>query len=233
MKVSWTNLYLNNYKILIFLENELTSERLHSIIAEEFDRELSFRQKQLEEIEDKIFKAQKLLHLVRYVLVSSYYNKRNLEYSSINESPSTSCFDGQSRIHPAVKKLLGNNTFEALTARGKRKVHNKNNESTEALEHSQPSHVKKIKLKEPTSDNIRCNNVENIQSSLKRKKTKHRLLVGNISKWMPSLENDNTTHKWMVYVRGPKEAPDLSHLIEKVVFYLHPSYKPHDIVEVR
>ncbi|XP_018564767.1 YEATS domain-containing protein 2 isoform X2 [Anoplophora glabripennis] len=214
-------------------ENELTSERLHSIIAVEFDKELTFRQQQLEEIEDKIFKAQKLLHLVRYVLVSSYYNKRNLEYASTNESPSTSNFDSQSRIHPAVKKLLGNNSLEALAARGKRKVHNKNNESNEALEEpSQPVHVKKIKLRETVTDSIKCNNVESVQNSLKRKKTKHRILVGNISKWMPSLENDNTTHKWMVYVRGSKEAPDLSHLIEKVVFYLHPSYKPHDVVEV-
>lgn len=171
--------------------------------------------------------------MVRYVLVSSYYNKRNLEYASASESPSTSCFDAQSRIHPAVKKLLGNNSFEELTARGKRKVHNKNNESNEALGHSQSSHVKKIRLKEPISDTTKCNNVENTQNSLKRKKTKHTILIGNISKWMPSLENDNTTHKWMVYVRGPKEAPDLSHLIEKVVFYLHPSYRPHDVVEVR
>lgn len=220
-------------KITIFLENALTSDRLHSIIAEEFDKELSFRQQQLEEIEDKIFKAQKLLHLVRYVLVSSYYNKRNLEYASNNESPSTSSFDAQNRIHPAVKKLLGNNSFEALAARGKRKVHIKNNESNNTLELSQPVHVKKIKLRETVTDSTKYNNVESAQNSLKRKKTKHRILVGNISKWMPSLENDNTTHKWMVYVRGSKEAPDLSHLIEKVVFYLHPSYKPHDMVEVR
>lgn len=50
---------------------------------------------------------------------------------------------------------------------------------------------------------------------------------------MPSEnEEDNSTHKWMVYVRGPKESPDVNHIIKKIIFYLHPSYKPNDVVEV-
>lgn len=50
---------------------------------------------------------------------------------------------------------------------------------------------------------------------------------------MPSEnEEDNSTHKWMIYVRGPKEKPDVSPIIQKIIFYLHPSYKPYDVVEV-
>ena len=42
-----------------------------------------------------------------------------------------------------------------------------------------------------------------------------------------------STHKWMVYVRGPRERPSLSHVVEKVWFFLHPSYKPNDLVEIK
>ncbi|XP_063425180.1 YEATS domain-containing protein 2-like isoform X2 [Mytilus trossulus] len=36
----------------------------------------------------------------------------------------------------------------------------------------------------------------------------------------------------MVYVRGSKEEPRIDHYIKKVWFFLHPSYRPNDLVEV-
>jgi len=41
-----------------------------------------------------------------------------------------------------------------------------------------------------------------------------------------------STHKWMVYVRGPRETPNISHIVKKAWFFLHPSYRPNDLVEV-
>lgn len=46
-------------------------------------------------------------------------------------------------------------------------------------------------------------------------------------------ENDQSTHKWMVYVRGSRKEPSIDHFVKKVWFFLHPSYKPNDLVEVR
>lgn len=46
-------------------------------------------------------------------------------------------------------------------------------------------------------------------------------------------ENDQSTHKWMVYVRGSRREPSIHHFVKKVWFFLHPSYKPNDLVEVR
>ena len=64
---------------------------------------------------------------------------------------------------------------------------------------------------------------------------KKRIIVGNTSKYI-SLDmresNDKSTHKWMVYVRGPPEDPRIERFIKKVWFFLHPSYRPNDIVEV-
>ncbi len=45
-------------------------------------------------------------------------------------------------------------------------------------------------------------------------------------------KEDMATHKWMVYVRGPAEEPSISHFVQKVWFYLHPSFEPNTVVEV-
>lgn len=196
---------------------------MKKIIEEEYNKEILERQDQIEKIELQICKVRKILHLLRYALIISYYKKKELESE---DEPSTSDIfaapDPQNRIHPAVKKLLGKNTnLDHLNLKDKRK-------STARLQPFEPPPVpeKKIKL-DPEAAAPKTPVVKN------RKKTKHRLLIGNISKWMPSSEDDALTHKWLVYVRGPKDAPDVSHFVEKVVFYLHPSYKPHDVVEVR
>ncbi|KFP90572.1 YEATS domain-containing protein 2, partial [Apaloderma vittatum] len=65
---------------------------------------------------------------------------------------------------------------------------------------------------------------------------KKTIVVGNVSKYIPPdkrEENDQSTHKWMVYVRGSRREPSINHFVKKVWFFLHPSYKPNDLVEVR
>lgn len=208
-------------------------KKLYKAIAETFDRDLALREKQLVDIEEKITKAQKLLHLIRYALITSYYNKKNLQLSASNDDDPKTLYDKQNRIHPAIKKLLGNNpSADVFNVQGKRKAAMKNSDHGEAST-SQYLVSKKAKI-DFTGDNKKTSTFDNNQNCLQnRKRIKHRLVVGNISKYMPSLEDDQTTHKWMVYVRGDKTKPDISDIVEKVVFYLHPSYKPHDVVEVK
>ncbi|CAG9858380.1 unnamed protein product [Phyllotreta striolata] len=216
-------------------DNKLTADRINGIVVEIFDEELNVRQKQLEEVEEKIFKAQKLLHIVRYVLVTSYYKKKNLETSPDDETLSVG-FDKQSRIHPAVKKLLGSNSkLDVFCAgKGKRRLTSRNCD----IESSVPplAEIKKpkleVKTEAPAPAAPAAIKISDQSIAKNRKKTRHRLIVGNISKWVPSSE-DTTTHKWMMYVRGDKDSADVSHIIEKVIFYLHPSYRPHDVVEVK
>ncbi|CAO3651052.1 unnamed protein product [Cunninghamella blakesleeana] len=67
---------------------------------------------------------------------------------------------------------------------------------------------------------------------------KRRIIVGNVSKFIPSEKRDptlkNYTHKWMIYVMEPK--PDTKQeskpFLTAVRFHLHPSYKPYDIIDV-
>ena len=67
--------------------------------------------------------------------------------------------------------------------------------------------------------------------------SKKRIIVGNTSQYLhpaaTSQESiDGSTHKWMVYVRGPHEDPDISSFVKAVRFFLHPSYHPNDIIRV-
>jgi hypothetical protein len=222
--------------------------KIKKIIEDEYNREIIQRQQQIEEIELQICKARKLLHLLRYALIMSYYKKKELEYSGTEDEASASdnfvVPDKQNRIHPAVKKLLGKNihNLDHLNLKDKRKSSARNAFSSSHKAPEPPlksPESKKIKLDlevsqspETITNEVLDKNEANLDFIRNRKKTKYRIVVGNISKWMPSSEEDILTHKWMVYVRGPKEAPDVSHFIDKVVYYLHPSYKPHDVVEV-
>ena len=64
--------------------------------------------------------------------------------------------------------------------------------------------------------------------------TKKRLIVGNTSQFIdPKVRGgDGSTHKWMMYVRGPSGEADISGFVKSVTFFLHPSYHPNDIVKV-
>ncbi|XP_019875254.2 YEATS domain-containing protein 2 [Aethina tumida] len=207
-------------------------EECRKIIKDVFDQELASRRKHLEDIENQIFKAQKLLHLVRYALVTQYYNNKSLEPDPEEcEDNNVMDIDGQNRIHRAVKKLLIGNSPQILN-RNKRKAKNliAPSNSTTAHNTTKEQPAKKIKLEDPVS--LLPKIVPNSTNVRNRKKVKQRIIIGNISKYTHSREDNDLTHKWMIFVRGPKEKPDVSSFIQRVVFYLHPSYKPYDVVEV-
>ncbi|ERL92216.1 hypothetical protein D910_09536 [Dendroctonus ponderosae] len=234
----------------MYIDKKLTEEKLKAIIQEQFDNELKSRQKQLDEIEDKVFKAQKLLHVLRYALISSYYKNKSLQTESTNTSTfdSTNLLLGQNRIHPAVKKLLGNNTnsLKIFAERTKRRATiNKADYTNETK-----SEIKRIKLDPHASNETDTSTIANkiklepsksknqeVEPLTSRTKVQHKVVIGNISYFKKSLEQNNLTHKWMVYVKiykkteGEPEVTDS--IINKVVFYLHPSYKPHDVVDIR
>ncbi|XP_044756211.1 YEATS domain-containing protein 2-like [Coccinella septempunctata] len=222
-------------------ENTNSVEKLKEILNEEFNKDLVERQNQLEQIEKQIHKTRKLMHLMRYVLISSYYNKKELEYNGNDEvlaKAETSYLFDQNRIHPALKKLLGKNgsapDFNICRSARRNKGDSKPNVMVENLSSDKFKNVDPSSHKSTSSQVMEgCSTPQQtIGFERNRQKIKNQVIVGNISKWMPSSEEDKLTHKWMVYVRGPKENPDVSHFIEKVVFYLHPSYKPDDVVEV-
>lgn len=64
-----------------------------------------------------------------------------------------------------------------------------------------------------------CNSVTFKYSDRGRHRIKKRIIVGNVSKYIPPDKregNDNSSHKWMVYVRGSAEEPRIDHFVRKV-----------------
>ncbi|KAF4020949.1 hypothetical protein G4228_012697 [Cervus hanglu yarkandensis] len=98
-----------------------------------------------------------------------------------------------------------------------------------------------LKVSEDTSSIAGSHKTEQRNTDLTGDETsrlfvKKTIVVGNVSKYIPPdkrEENDQSTHKWMVYVRGSRREPSINHFVKKVWFFLHPSYKPNDLVEVR
>lgn len=89
-----------------------------------------------------------------------------------------------------------------------------------------------------------------LESNISRFYIRKQVMVGNTSQYVGDMEEDGgeskkPTHKWccffqtrinphrMVYVRGPEYEREIHTYISKVRFFLHPSFAPNDIVEVR
>ncbi|KAF5303426.1 hypothetical protein FQA39_LY09970 [Lamprigera yunnana] len=225
-------------------ENQETLEKIIDIIKREFKTELAHRQSQIDLIQKRLNKAQKTLHLLKYVLINTYYNEQHLFVQS-NEEPNgeDQFISNKSRLHPAVSNLtLGVNVtdYQMNSSESPRKKMKYINPSSQSLtiepfsdDNNKKSVIENISI-ENTISHIKPPIISEDEYIRNRKKTKYRIVVGNISKWMPSdSAEDKSTHRWMVYVRGSKESPDISHFVEKVVFYLHPSYQPNDVVELR
>lgn len=224
--------FKRNYPALL-LEKEELLQKVTNIITSHFNTELTSRQAQIDTIQERIVKVRKTMHLLRYVLVKSYYNNKNCLLNNVEESSSRDIplIDPQSRIHPAVKRLIGKNASFNFSSSRRSKPIIKNeicseNETNDEVNSRVPSAAAAAVVVNGESSSS-CDSVRN------RRKRKYRLVVGNISKYMPAKNReDNSTHKWMIYVRGSKEAPNVSHFIKKVVFYLHPSYRPCDVIEL-
>ena len=60
-----------------------------------------------------------------------------------------------------------------------------------------------------------------------------RVIVGNTTVYLDkSIRQSELTHKWMAYVRSDLKDPPLHTYVSAVKFFLHPTYRPHDIITV-
>jgi hypothetical protein len=59
------------------------SHRISAIIQKEFSSELASRDKDVHEIQERLHQAQKLMHVLRYVIVSAFYNKKQVQVCNV------------------------------------------------------------------------------------------------------------------------------------------------------
>lgn len=182
----------------------------------------------METVEHKIRKVRKILHVLRYAVTTSFYKNNDLQLDLKNAIK----VDLHTRVHPATKRLLYSNSESAYDRRQKKQNISTKCQTVTPKEENDYLNIENISL----TDNKCYNPVYSclIDSVRNRRLSKIKIIVGNISKWTPSnCREDNTTHKWMVYVRTPKDSVDILNFVEAVNFYLHPSYKPNDVIKLR
>lgn len=209
---------------------EATIKKIEQIIKTQFSEEISTRESELDTINQRIYQAQLLLDRLRVSIITKYYatNGQEAKLQSDADAHQTAS------VHPTTKKFLGKSVPSFLP-----KQHTTNHGL------GAPTSIQEQRgtSKDP-ADNTRCQASKTVPERTQenpttvrgiRYKNKIRVIVGNVSKYISSDKrdpNDHSTHKWMVYVRCPPGDPDISSLVHKVRFFLHPSYRPNDLVEV-
>ncbi|CAK9801294.1 YEATS domain-containing protein 2 [Anthophora plagiata] len=235
-----------------------TARKITAIIEREFSQEINTKEKEVLEIQERLHRASKILHLLRYVIVADFYNRKQCQNSQNGEAK-------QTEIHPAIKQLIGKspklsdnliiptstvsssenyfsasqsvstfpiNRIDCTTVKTEKLEESFENcrlqkRSNETDEESRPKKIPRYIPPKSGVPESQC------PSRGIRHKVRKRIIIGNISKWIPpEWREDAASHKWTMYVRGNKENPDIDDFVSKVRFFLHPSYRPNDVVEV-
>ncbi|PKC07798.1 hypothetical protein RhiirA5_399648, partial [Rhizophagus irregularis] len=172
-------------------------------------------------------------------------SKNNTENYLSKESDNTIEKNENEATPPDINPLKINNEAESFQHDKSKFINNHNNEMVKATRVSitsdQNNSPGTLQQREVTTISAAftipaCSSVFDPIDHGSRFYVKRRIVVGNVSKWIASEKRDPNlqkyTHKWMVYVAGPPHDLNVTPFIRKVRFYLHPSYKPHDIVDV-
>ncbi|XP_074045595.1 YEATS domain-containing protein 2 isoform X2 [Macrotis lagotis] len=234
-------------------------QKIETIIKEQFAVEMKNKEHEIEVIDQRLIEARRMMDKLRACIVANYYASAGLFKAS---EGSKTC-DNMVFNHPAIKKFLESPSRSSSPANQRSETPSLNYSESDSLSQhndflSDKDNSSTLDLEERLSNSVdpqrpgrntgrdsgsgassRKTNQQNsdlTSEEVSRLFVKKTIVVGNVSKYIPPdkrEENDQSTHKWMVYVRGSRREPSINHFVKKVWFFLHPSYKPNDLVEVR
>ncbi|XP_067898037.1 YEATS domain-containing protein 2 isoform X2 [Heterodontus francisci] len=250
------------YKAIEHSAREATLQKIEVIIREQFTMEMRNKEHEIEIIDQRLNEARRMMDKLRACIVANYYAsavqpkvtegpkpydptvfnhpviKKFLESPSRSSSPANQ----RSETPSANQSETDSVTHQMDTFLDKE---SEQEQLTAASEDIQPDRSEKKAGRNIGQDTFGVPTPQEIEQRCTYHATsedpsrfyiKKTIVVGNVSKYIPPdkrEENDQSTHKWMVYVRGSRKEPTINHFVKKVWFFLHPSYKPNDLVEVR
>ncbi|XP_028327939.1 YEATS domain-containing protein 2 [Gouania willdenowi] len=226
---------------------EATVHKIEAIIREQFSLEMKNKEHEIDVISQRLNEARRMMDKLRACIVANYY--ANAGMTKLPEPASKS--DPAVLNHPAIRRFLespsrsssplnqGSETLSQVPSESESLSQQGDGERA-WTENSRPERRPGRNTGRDTfgvpstgaEQRVTYHTTGDETSRLYAKKT---IVVGNVSKYIPPdkrEENDQSTHKWMVYVRGSRREPSIDHFVKKVWFFLHPSYKPNDLVEV-
>uniref|UniRef100_A0A8C0QTR5 YEATS domain-containing protein 2 n=1 Tax=Canis lupus dingo TaxID=286419 RepID=A0A8C0QTR5_CANLU len=229
-------------------------QKIETIIKEQFALEMKNKEHEIEVIDQRLIEARRMMDKLRACIVANYYASAGL----LKVSEGSKTYDTMVFNHPAIKKFLESPSRSSSPANQRSETPSANHSESDSLSQhndflSDKDNNSNMDIEERLSNNVDQrpkNGGKDITGSHKTEQrnadltgdetsrlfVKKTIVVGNVSKYIPPdkrEENDQSTHKWMVYVRGSRREPSINHFVKKVWFFLHPSYKPNDLVEVR
>ncbi|XP_069831627.1 YEATS domain-containing protein 2 isoform X2 [Dendropsophus ebraccatus] len=222
--------------------------KIESIVKDQFALELKNKEHEIEIIDQRLTEARRMMDKLRAYIVANYYASAGV--NKVQEA--TSSCDPTVLNHPSIKKFLESPSRASSPANHRSDTPSANNSETDSVcthsELDKDIHVLTKGVHKGTPSDGKhgkdSTTIENMNNKLigfagsedtSRRFVKKTIVVGNVSKYIPPdkrEENDQSTHKWMIYVRGSRKEPSIDHFVKKVWFFLHPSYKPNDLVEV-
>uniref|UniRef100_A0A7N8XTW8 YEATS domain-containing protein 2 n=1 Tax=Mastacembelus armatus TaxID=205130 RepID=A0A7N8XTW8_9TELE len=228
---------------------EATVQKIETIIREQFALEMKNKEHEIDVINQRLNEARRMMDKLRACIVANYY--ANVGVTKLPEHATKS--DPAVLNHPAIRRFLespsrsssplnqGSDTPSLVHSESESLSHHgegaeREEEDSNRQDRRPGRNTGKDTFGVPSSigaeQRVTFHTTGDEASRLYAKKT---IVVGNVSKYIPPdkrEENDQSTHKWMVYVRGSRKEPTIDHFVKKVWFFLHPSYKPNDLVEV-
>ncbi|XP_049806393.1 uncharacterized protein LOC126248929 [Schistocerca nitens] len=213
-----------------FPNNEISKEerqlKANTIFQREFDKQLDELEKQIIRHECSITLVKKYLNIIRCQLLlrgvgddkflfgaGAYHfintRKRAEKQNVKNKSISTGI---QPEQIPCIKddSSCGNNNNRVLETEVKSALTKNNNRIARELHQKSECHIRG-----------------------RRFKKLQRFVVGNVSQWCPERQYQvSAPYKWMLYIRGPREDPEISKYVTKVSVFLDPSYYPNNVVHM-
>ncbi|KAM6223918.1 YEATS domain-containing protein 2 [Rhynchocyon petersi] len=234
-------------------------QKIETIIKEQFALEMKNKEHEIEVIDQRLIEARRMMDKLRACIVANYYASAGLlKVSEGSKTCDTMVFN-----HPAIKKFFESPSRSSSPANQRSETPSANHSESDSLsqhndflsdkdnnsnmdveERLSSTTMEQRPSRNPgrdTSNTTGSHKPDQRNADLGGDETsrlfvKKTIVVGNVSKYIPPdkrEENDQSTHKWMVYVRGSRREPSINHFVKKVWFFLHPSYKPNDLVEVR
>ncbi|XP_075548130.1 YEATS domain containing 2 homolog D12 [Dermacentor variabilis] len=230
-------------------------KKIEKIVRNQFCDEISAREAELDLINKRIYQAQMMLDRLRVGIITKYYASGG---QAASDNGGTSIHGGWedsqqalASVHPTVRQFLGKAppAHMRCTSQSDESHHHNYAElrasltlitgdsidGTGAASRLDAEHSAKLSEKEAgTGKNVSTARI----SRGPRCKNRVRVIVGNVSKYIPldrrdDGSGDQATHKWLAYVRtAPEEPHTIGELVRHVRFFLHPSYRPHDLVEI-
>ncbi|KAJ8274613.1 hypothetical protein COCON_G00092380 [Conger conger] len=242
------------HKVLEQNAREATVQKIEAIIKDQFSLEMKNKEHEIEVIGQRLNEARRMMDKLRACIVANYY--ANAGQPKVQEQSAKS--DPSVFNHPAIKRFLESPSRSSSPLNQGSETPSLVQSETESLsqlgeglerdgeggwrdESGRPERRPSRNTGKDTfgvavprdgDQRFTFHTTGEDSSRLYVKKT---IIVGNVSKYIPPdkrEENDQSTHKWMVYVRGSRKEPSIDHFVKKVWFFLHPSYKPNDLVEV-